>query len=271
MNDLKISIVMSYHNFRKIQLINTLNQFENLYSNKYNFEVVIVDDNSNEEFKLYDIINNYSFRINYIIISKEEKGDRINPCIAYNKGFKESTGDIIIIQNPECYHVGNIIDYIYKNIDESKYLTFSCYSTNSHELTEELINSDNKFDKINDDNFNNKNLCNYGILWYNHPMYRDVSYHFCSAIYKSKLDILGGFDENFGNGYCFDDDELLLSIKYNLKLNIFNIDPSEVFVIHQYHERNDSFNISCENDNNIIKQKWLLNKNLFESKKNIYI
>ncbi len=76
---------MSYFNNRKEQTINTLNSF-NKYINQYDFEVVIVDDNSNTEFKLNDIIQNYSFKL-IIEISEEEKGDRINPCGAYNRGI----------------------------------------------------------------------------------------------------------------------------------------------------------------------------------------
>ncbi len=39
---------MAYYN-RKQQLLLTLNQFERLYANKYNFEVIIVDDCSEEK------------------------------------------------------------------------------------------------------------------------------------------------------------------------------------------------------------------------------
>ena len=73
------------------------------------------DDNSNDENRLEEEIKQFTFSIKLIVISKEEKGDRINPCIAYNRGFAEATGEIIMIQNPECYHQGDIINHTLKN------------------------------------------------------------------------------------------------------------------------------------------------------------
>jgi len=263
-----ISIVMTYFN-RKKQIIRTLDGFEKNYFGKYKFEVIIVDDNSKEEEeeeeeKLDKIIQNYSFDIKLIKISSEEKGNRINPCTAYNKGFLEASGRIILIQNPECYHVGNILEYTLNNLKEEDYFSYSCFNTNSEELTIELLNSKNIFEKINDENFRKKNIQDN--QWYNHPteIGRNAGYHFCSAIYKSKLELIGGFDERFSEGSCFDDDEFLLSIKNILKLKILIIKPNNCFVIHQFHTRSVSFNIELENDENIIKKKWIKNKTLFE-------
>ena len=72
----KISIVMSYYN-RKAQTLKTLEGFENQYAGKYNFEVVIVDDNSNDENSLIQDIKKYSFPINLIVISKEENATTV--------------------------------------------------------------------------------------------------------------------------------------------------------------------------------------------------
>jgi glycosyltransferase involved in cell wall biosynthesis len=261
-----ISIVMAYYNNRKPQTLETLRGFQNMYANKYNFEVIIVDDNSSEENRLEEDIKQFSFSINLIVISPEEKGDRINPCTAYNKGFKEAKGNIIIIQNPECYHQGDIINHTLKNLTEQDYFSYSCYASNSFEITDKLLKSDNPYKLITNKEFDYENFKIINLSWYNHPTIpnRNVGYHFCSSIYKSKLDLIGGFDERFAEGYCFDDDELLLSIKYNLQLNIKIIDPEICLVIHQYHIRNDSFNVHKEADTHPIKKKWLKNKQLYE-------
>ena len=100
----EFSIVMGYYN-RKKQTIRTLDKFAELYTSQ-NYEVIIVDDNSTEEHDLTDVISNYKFPINYIKISAEEKGGRINPSSVYNKGFREANGKIVVIQNPECIHMG---------------------------------------------------------------------------------------------------------------------------------------------------------------------
>lgn len=264
-NKQKISIVMAYYN-RKPQILNTLDGFEKQYAGKYNFEVIIVDDNSNQENKLDVDIKKYTFPINLIVINAEEKGDRINPCLAYNKGFEQTTGEIVIIQNPECYHVGNIILHTISNLKETEYYSYSCFTANTEEITNRMLNSNNIFELIKNKDFLEENFKYIDLNWYNHPTEpgRNVAYHFCSAIYKNKLELIGGFDKRFAQGYCFDDDEFLLSIKYNLKLKINIIDTEKCFVIHQYHKRNDSFNCENKQDDDFIKSKWLKNKNLFE-------
>ena len=262
-----ISVVMAYFNDRKEQTKNTLDGFETEYAGKYNFEVIIVDDNSDYDNKLDDIITNYSFPINLIVISAEEKGDRLNPCSAFNKGFKAARGNIIMIQNPECYHVGNILGYTLDNLLEKDYFSYSCYATNSVKNTNKLLHHVCPYELVKDCRFNKENINRMGgSSWFNHPTEpgKNVGYHFCSALYKSKLDLIGGFDERFAEGCCFDDDELLLSVKYNLQLDIKIVEPDYGFVIHQYHKENISFVVHREKDGHPIKQKWLKNKNLFE-------
>ena len=51
------TIVMGYYN-RKEQVINTLNMFDKQYK-QYNYEVIIVDDNTKKEHKFTDIICNF--------------------------------------------------------------------------------------------------------------------------------------------------------------------------------------------------------------------
>ena len=259
------SIVMGYYN-RRSQTIRTLDKFADTYKS-YNYEVIIVDDNSNENHDLSDVISNYKFPINYIKISKEEKGKRLNPSSVYNRGFREANGKIVIIQNPECIHVGNLLEYVKKNLTTNDYKSFSCYNCGSEELTLELLHDINK---INNTEFNNNNT-SLGLCWYNHPVIRPVHYHFCAAIHNDNLKLLGGFDEEYAKGHGYDDNELLLSIKNNLNLNIVSIDPSEAgFVIHQWHAREaeNEASSSIENkwwDSETIKKLVEVNKTLYEN------
>jgi hypothetical protein len=75
--------------------------------------------------------------------------------------------------------------------------------------------------------------------------------------------MIKGFDENYEHGYSYDDDDLLLQIKYNLKLNTKIVNPDECFVIHQFHTRSKY--------NNDISQKLRINEALFVSKKDYFI
>ena len=248
-----ISIVMGYYN-RKPQTINTLNYFEQQYK-KYNYEVIIVDDNSVPEHQLDDTIKQYTFPIKYIKITEEEKGDRINPCVTYNRGFKEADGERVIIQNPECIHRGDILGYVKQNLTYDDYTAFSCYNCNSQELTEELLQNSSL---ITDKSFNSRNIFH----WYNHPKYRPVHYHFCAAMMNDNLKLLGGFDEAFAKGHSYDDNEILLSVSKNLKLNIKTIGPNEGgYVIHQWHPNVAQTKFPPTIFTNMLNR----NKNLYET------
>lgn len=233
----KVSIVMAYHN-RKSQTLNTLDSFNRHYVGKYNFEVIIVDDCSNQENRLDDILNNYNFKIIYRYVTREEKGNRVNPCIAYNIGFGLATGDVVIIQNPECYHYTDVMSNI-KNLNlSSNYYTALVMSSPSFEHNRIIMNNSqsNIIDMINyleDAHRGHPYELSKG--WYNHPIKQRTEkhhLHFCSIISKQKLDILGGFDETYANNYWYDDDEFLFRIK-KILTPCFMVNT---LVIHLFHE-----------------------------------
>lgn len=229
-----ISIVLGYLN-RLEQTKKTLYSISK--SINTDIEIICVDDFSNDDNRaelLHEQFPNLKIKVinlkDYFTVK-----NYCNPCIAYNIGFRFATGDKIIIQNPECYHFGDIIDYVDKNLTNDNYLSFHCYSL-SKEDTE-------NFYKTGEVAFNNYPAGYPGSCWYNHSEIRPSGYHFTSAITRKNLEELGGFDEEFAHGIGFDDDEFLARIKFkNLKIE-FVKNP---LVFHLYHE--NSFNtITSEN------------------------
>lgn len=246
------SIVMGYYN-RKTQVKRTLDKFADTYKD-YNYEVIIVDDNSTLEHALDEVVKEYSYPIKYIKISAEEKGNRINPSVVYNKGFREAEGKIVIIQNPECIHMGNLLGKLKTTLTYNEYIAFSAYNCTSEELTVRLLNDINL---INDQEYNNLNVP----CWYNHPTRREVHFHFCAAMMNDNLKLLGGFDETLADGAWFDDDEILLSIKNKMKLNIRTLPPEAGFVIHQWHARDAESKFTKEQHNALIdKNRQIMTK-----------
>jgi glycosyltransferase involved in cell wall biosynthesis len=220
---MKISIVTAYHN-RKNLLINTL---KSISKSKHNdFEVIVVDDASSEEHRVEDLLKEYSF-MKLIRLEPENKW-YVNSCIPFNIGFKETSGDIVILQNPECFHTDDIISYTANNLNEDDYFAFGCYSLDENKTK---IISDNT-ENYKDFNFNLRGAAfNGDDAWYNHSIYRNVGYHFTSAIYKKKLDELGGFDERYAKGIEYDDNEFLHRVKKICNVRIVD----EPLVFHQYH------------------------------------
>lgn len=227
---------MAYYNRRKL-LYNTLKSIENSKFSD-NVEVIVVDDASNDNNRIEDLVNEIKLDLKIIRVEQKDKW-WMNPCVPYNIGFKHAKNDIVIIQNPECLHFGEIIEYTLNNIKENTYLSFAAYSVDEFNT--------NQINKINFNNPNFRNqigkiitpLKNGPLLsdgtnaWYNHSEWRPLSLHFCNAIMKKDLDDLGGFDERFATGFAWDDTEFIWRIKNIKKMEIKIIDRP--FVIHQFH------------------------------------
>ena len=209
--NLKISIVMAFYN-RQALLDKTLESLDKSAIKDY--ELIIVDDASAIPLKCD--------RAKVIRVEKKDKWYNCS-CVAWNRGMREVTGDIVILNSPECYHVGDILSYVRDNIKPNLYLSFGCYSIDK-------LETENLHEGIFPDLVNAVVDGHTG--WYNHTVYRPKAYHFCSAILKKDLDMIGGFDERYAYGVAFDDDEFIRTIKYmGMDVKIIN----KPYVIHQYH------------------------------------
>lgn len=225
---ISISIVTAYYN-RKTLFVRTL---KSIQSQNFNgdYEVIAVDDGSDEKERLEDLVIEFPF-LKVIRLEKENKWYK-NSCIPFNIGFKAAKGDKIIIQNPECYHFSSILQYVEDQLIENTYLSFGCYSLGKKETDnlEEIIIGDGIESIIHNNNhiikFDGENG------WYNHSVFRPESYHFCTAILRTDLLDLGGFDERFAHGVGVDDDEIVYRIKLK-QMNIVFAD--KLLVLHQNH------------------------------------
>lgn len=244
-----ISVVTAYFN-RKELFKRTL---ESINKTKYkgDFEVIAVDDASDDAERLEDLVKEFSF-LKIIRIEKKNKW-YFNSCIPFNIGFQQAKGDKIIIQNPECLHYDDILDSVDQNLNDTNYLSFACFSLDKF-LTEDLISNLNKSTipaVIENNNHIVRHDGNLG--WYNHSVYRSEGLHFCCAISSKNLFNLGGFDESFSLGKGFDDNEFIFRIK-KMGLRVEIIDNQ--LVLHQNHY------------NEIVKEKNLFKYDTELSKKN---
>jgi len=251
-----ISIATTYFN-RKTQFINTLKSLT--LSRVKDFELIAVDDCSDEEERIEDLEKDFSFLKVYRIGEKEKRFN--NPCIAFNLAFSKCSGDTIIIQNAECFHYTDILHAVREKISEDKYLSLACYSIDQ-ETTERIsIDFLNSFKTIN---FLPRRQDINGLNgWYNHGLYRPTGLHFCSAISRKNLIKLNGFDERYAEGSCFDDNEFLHRIGV---LGLKIIFENEQVSVHQYHP---NFNYHKPN----ISAMEHANQNLYRNttlKENIY-
>lgn len=243
-----ISIATTYYN-RKNQFINTLKSLEK--SSIKDFEVIVVDDASDDEHRIEDLQKQFKF-LKVFRINKENKKFN-NPCISFNLAFSKCSGSIIIIQNAECLHYTDILKITLDKINDNNYLSFACYSIDSD--TSLKINNIEDISEINKiinflpirQDVNGQNG------WYNHGIYRPTGLHFCSAITRKNLKSLNGFDERYATGSCFDDNEFLHRVRVKgLTVDFIN----DGICIHQYHP---NFNYNKTN----IHELENMNANLY--------
>lgn len=262
---MKISIITAYYN-RKELFIKTLESIQKQLDDTIDdVEMIAVDDASSEEERLEDLIDRFPF-LKIIRLEKDTKWYK-NSCIPFNIGFSAAKGDVIILQNPECLHFGDILKYTRNNIGNNKYLSFGCYSLDE-EPTDKIdfyLQNPEQLKKLIREN-NVKNTRDGSNSWYNHSVLRPVAYHFCCAITRKDLYDLGGFDPAYANGVAYDDNEFLHRIKLkNMQIEIVD---SEI-VLHLYHYRKkSSFNnpLILSKKENLKREKLTIrNEKLFKN------
>ena len=261
----KISILLPYYNRKKL-LENTLNQFLNLYK-IYKIEIIIVDDVSNDENKLNDLIYNYPFQIKLIRLKNK---NWINPVVSLNMAIQNVSddSDIMIFQSPEIFHCNNIINFILENLKDNEYYCFNVFMSpdlKTNKYLEKLINSNcsdykkSFIDKINLNNYNNiydNHVLNDWKGWYQHNIFNNRKYHFLSAIKtKNFKKYIGCFSDEMKNGLWYDDDDFLYRINKIFKIK--SID-NNLYAIHQWHP-SSSHNKHSPETLNLIKK----NQNIF--------
>jgi glycosyltransferase involved in cell wall biosynthesis len=232
----KICIVITYYN-RELQLTETIKSIGK--SKHDNYELIVVDDCSD-----LDLDEQYlktflpkSCGLHIVKIEKTFK-DWNNPVIVYNIGIikaLEFSPEIIVFQNAEAYHFGDILSHANENINDDNYYSYGCFSVD-HNLT---INNIGRFEEILPELLltnTSAPLIDCDISWYNHPVYRPVGYDFCSAISTNNMIKLNGFDERYAKCIWYGDDDFKLRVdRLGLPVKITKY-PEEPIVVHQWHE-----------------------------------
>ena len=208
---MRLSVVIPYYNRRKL-LLNVLTSIHG------DLEVVIVDDGSSVEHQVDDIINNYEFDIK--LIKLPVKTQWRGPTVAYNVGFSEASGNVIMINSSECVHIGDIIGYVFKNFEPNDYIAFSAF-----------MGMPNMNVEFNDPDFIAKGE-EVGAWWGVHSTIKNLI-PYCGVISKENMDRLGGYDMRFASGIGWDDYDFTHRVK-NLGLNTKIVDKP--FCFHQYHD-----------------------------------
>lgn len=214
----ELSICMTHFN-RKQQLLNTLRSIQIQDNAKELTEIIIVDDVSETSLHLSDF-KEFDLDIKLVSIQTKSKW-WVNPCVGFNTAFNFINGHRTIIQNAECLHGTDIIEYTINTLKQGEYIAMSALN-----ITEDATFAITELTSPTD-------IDTTGANWYCHSEHRNKPFNFCAAIHTEDLKRAGGFDSSFAKGVWFDDDALLESLEKN-NINC-RIEDSQL-VFHQWHE-----------------------------------
>lgn len=223
----KISIVMAYYN-RRPHLLLTLQSILRSPCHQ-DAEIIIVDDASVDEHRIEDIPKLFpKLKFKLLRVEPEQK-TWFNPCVPFNMGFKEVTGNIVVIQNPECYHLGDILTFAKTHTKDNKYFSYLCLGLNKS-ITETVLHISNHRTVLS--NYYDKHKNDKGSPpWLTHPLWRKAAFHFVASMTKNDLNMVGGFDERFKDGVAYEDVAFMETVRKN-KISVIITKP---VALHQWH------------------------------------
>jgi glycosyltransferase involved in cell wall biosynthesis len=182
-----ISVVMPYWQ-RQAILSNSLATYRSLYSGE-DIEIIIVDDGSPEP---AEVKGEFPWPVKVIRLAA--KRIALNPCIPFNLGVAASSGEFVVLTNPEVIHRGTILDAMAReltSIGPRGYVAAACWGVQAE-------------------------------WWYCHSslmpsvetvhrakMPEGAGLHFCSMLHRKFYDEIDGFCEEYRNGRGYEDNDLL--------------------------------------------------------------
>lgn len=220
---MKYSILLPFWR-RLVQFQNTLVSFRHHYAKRADYEVMVVVDQKHlaEEIEaVYDLVERFKDIPIKVISPQNAMQTWQSPVVHYNQAARESTGEYLIISNPENFHAVNILAGLDEEFakDHGCYVICSCLSIFDQgeeiDTVEELIT-----DRVD--------------RWYQHSVHTPRDLHFCSAISRERFKQAGGFDEEFRHGIAYDDDDFREAVR---KTKAPFVRRDDLLTYHLYHER----------------------------------
>lgn len=217
------SLLMPYWK-RADQLNNTLASFAHHYKNGAgDYEVILIEDKKNRESKqehlaMWAVVERWGHAVPIKVVPSYH--DCFNPAPLYNTAAECARGKYLIITNPECMHKVNILKALVGEFakNSSAYVICGCQNW--------------RVDTPRIDYF--LDFRGSFIRWFQHSSKWNTLYHWCSAMSKETYAEVGGFDDEFGAGYAFEDADFR---DRTIDAGVPFILRDDLLVYHQRHEK----------------------------------
>lgn len=226
---MRYSLIMPYLD-RALLLDNTLRRFVELYDGRNDWEIVIIRDSKcTAPDRLACVVGAYRRAWRTISVLELDGADCHGPSKSLNLGVSKAQGQFIILTSPEIRHEVDILAGLDGALADNpgQYVVCACQGLDKKGKPAQ---------------------------WFQHSVHRPARYHFCSAISRENYLRLGGFDESFATGYCFDDDDWRDTV---LAAGVPVTQQDDLLTSHQWHEKHPFAG---------PKSLWERNKSLYEAK-----
>ena len=223
-----ISVIMPYWK-RADVTTQTLAMYDNLY--KDGFEVILVDDGSHDLPMGY-LMDHYPW---LKIIQLPKKENALNPCVPINVGFKHASGNVIALTNPEITHRGPVLYQMLEELEktgENGYVLAACWCEEMKEWhCHPTITQDGYHHQIKQP--------------------KGSGFHFMAMLNRSLWEKAGGFDEDYRNGWCYDDPDWVMRLDRAGAKFIIRTD-----IVVDHIRNGASANWNLPNNKGIYLSKW---------------
>jgi hypothetical protein len=175
-----ISVCMPYWQ-RQRELSRSLSAYRLVYGDR--IEVSICDDGSPVPVRAPGCI----------VTSLPAKNFGLNPCVPMNKAVRASSGEVIVLTNPEIEHRQDVLTGMLKLLEgPNDYVTVACRDVRGAWLAGPQVDYSTG-----------------GRL----PVPPGSHFHFCAMLTRELFERVGGFDEGYRHGRSCEDNDWLWSLE----------------------------------------------------------
>jgi len=224
-----ISIIIPYWERQEV-LKRSLVYYVDIYADtNLSLEFVVIDDGSPTEpaKPVIDELRPYKFPLTLIQMPIKEHAK--NPCVPLNKAVKASRGNALFLTSPECLHFKPVLEQLYADHQRLGWKSIVMCSVYDQQ--------DKK--------------------WMSHSEHCPAKNHFANIISRKLYDEVSGFDEDYREGYCFDDCDFVYRLEQKHPVWHWRDD---LRVVHAAISLTKTKTIPNK------KKKWIANSLLFHNK-----
>jgi GT2 family glycosyltransferase len=123
-----------------------------------------------------------------IVTTLPRKATGMNPCVPMNAAVRASSGEVIVLTNPEIEHQADVLTGMQQLLrGPTDYVTAACRDADGTWL------AGPEFDRQKAQA----------------PMPPESNYHFCAMLHRSLFEAAGGFDDGYRAGRACEDNDFL--------------------------------------------------------------